>query len=494
LRIRNLYIILFFLSALPYDIKSQVDCTVPESPVLNSVSVEPETGNVLLNWDLSPSSGIAAYVLYTYKNGEGIPIDTIWNPEATSYIYSTSATKYFSVSYVVAAHRRPNCVSPLSNYLNTIFTEAEIDTCNRKISLSWNSYVPYPKKITGYEIMASVNGNSYSPVARLGEDKVSFILDDFITDAEYCFFVIAELEDGTNSQSNKTCLSTSMQRPPDWINADYATVKNEKIYLSFSIDPYSEISNFRLERKTGINGNFTDIAKPVSSNGIVLFTDDQADTKEVNFYRISAINSCSNPVSISNLASNIVLKLDRMNNDILLSWNKYKDWMGYVISYIILTDTGSGYREISETPANDSLYKIDYHDIMYDVATDEVCFMVAAGEASNPYGIEGSSNSQIVCSAPVELITVPDVFTPNNDLVNDLFKPVLSFTPLDYHLIVSDRQGVIQFETRDYFESWNGSRNGDPVPEGVYLWYLKVTTPSRTAVSKTGTIAVYFNW
>ena len=250
MRIHCSYIILVFLSVFPNYVQSQVNCTtVPDPPVLSLVSVEPETGATELKWDLSPSAGIAAYVLYTYNNDAGISFDTIWNPAATSYIYSTPATMYFSVSYVVAALRMPNCISPLSNHLNTIFAEADIDTCNRRISLSWNSYLSEPKKVTGYTILASINGNSFSEIAGMDKDKLIFMIEDFITDAEYCFVVIAELEGGTNSKSNKTCLSTSMQRPPDWINADYATVKDAGISLSFTIDPNSEISNFRLERK-----------------------------------------------------------------------------------------------------------------------------------------------------------------------------------------------------------------------------------------------------
>jgi len=493
-RIHCYYIIFLSFSVLQYNLQAQVNCITPEPPRLTLVSVNPETGDVELNWDLSPSDGIAAYVLYTYNNGAGLPLpDTLWDPSATSYSYNNPATNYFSIAYVVAAHRLPNCTSPLSNDLNTIFAESKIDTCNKKITISWNKYISEPKKVTGYSIISSINSGSYSTIAETGNDTESYILENFVTDSEYCFVVIASLEDGKSSKSNKTCLSTKMQRPPQWINADYATVRDNNISLSFSIDPESEISVFRLERKTGINGNYAEVAKPVSSNSIISYTDDKADIEEINIYRLSAVNSCNKAITISNLASNIVLKLERMNSDLILKWNKYMEWRGGVNSYKILTDTGNGYRELSETSATDSSYTIDYHDIMYDISTAEICFQVTADEIMNPLGIEGSSKSQAVCTTPAEIITVPDVFTPNNDLLNDLFRPVLSFTPVEYHLIITNRQGVILFETRDYYESWNGSFNGDPVPEGVYLWYLNVTTPSRTGISKTGTIAVYFN-
>jgi gliding motility-associated-like protein len=82
------------------------------------------------------------------------------------------------------------------------------------------------------------------------------------------------------------------------------------------------------------------------------------------------------------------------------------------------------------------------------------------------------------------------VFTPNNDLKNDRFKPVLSFTPVEYKFIISNRQGKVLFETRDFLEDWDGSLNGDPQPQGVYLWFLKVTTPAGKNITRTGTVTI----
>jgi hypothetical protein len=67
---------------------------------------------------------------------------------------------------------------------------------------------------------------------------------------------------------------------------------------------------------------------------------------------------------------------------------------------------------------------------------------------------------------------------------------VLSFTPNDYHLIISDRQGTVVFESRDYLQEWDGSRNGNAQTQGVYLWILKVTTPTGRKISRTGTITI----
>jgi gliding motility-associated-like protein len=282
-----------------------------------------------------------------------------------------------------------------------------------------------------------------------------------------------------------------MQRPPQWINADYATVDTDnKISLSFTIDPSSEITHFRLEKKTGNTVTFQEIAQIVSTNGSVVYKDNQADATVIQYYRLSAVNNCNIPVTVSNIASNIVLSLERDGNDLNLSWNSYKKWLGVISSYHIFINTGKGFEERADIPPADTLFTFGYKEIMYEVSGNEICFYISASETSNPHGANGQSLSSVVCTNPTETVTVPNVFTPNNDMVNDFFRPMLSFTPVDYHLVVSDRQGKILFETRDYNAVWDGTQNGNPQPEGVCLWFLKVTTPTGKSISKTGTITI----
>jgi gliding motility-associated-like protein len=497
---KHLDIIICLLSLCSFRAHSQINCTVPLAPVLTSVSVQPETGRTEFTWIPSESTDIAAYILYAYEGGDGQAIDTVWNPAATSYLISNTAPKYSSVSYVVAAHRlsavpgMPGCTSPLSNVISTIFCEATADTCYKKINLFWNGYPSEPKIVTSYSIMLSVNGSGYTEEAATTPGITSFTIDNFITDAEYCFYIRADLEGGSFSTSNKACLSTRMQRPPGWINADYATVNSDsRIIVSFSVDPASEITHFLLERKTGLTGTFGSIAQLESGNGSVLYTDPQAQVNVANYYRLSAINSCNNPITVSNIASNMVLSLQKTGNKLNLSWNSYREWMGMVSEYRLFIDTGYGFEEKAVIGELDSLYTLDYKSIMYEVTVSEICMYVTASEKSNPYGITGLSNSSRVCTEPVEVITVPNIFTPNNDLINDSFKPVLSFTPTSYHLVISEQHGSVLFETRDFNESWDGTRNGKPQPDGICLWFLKVTTPSGKNLTRTGTVTILKN-
>jgi gliding motility-associated-like protein len=493
------YIFPAFLCIYSYNGYSQKNCTTPASPILTSVSVQPETGKTDFTWALSSSAGVAAYIIYSYKEPDGLPIDTIWNPVATSFTITSTATKYFSVSYVMTAYvpilsavPDSGCVSPLSNVISSIFCTSQLDTCSKKISVTWNRYADYPKHVTEYKILVSKNGGPMSETYTVSNSADNFLISDFETDSQYCFVVSAVLNDGTVSNSNKSCLVSRMQRPPGWINADYATINTDnKVSLSFSIDPLSEIFRFSLERKSGPNGTYREIAQPLSNNGIIQYIDNKADIDTVNYYRLSAVNSCHNRVTVSNPASNMVLSLENKGSDLILSWNSYRKWLGTVSSYTILVNTGKGFVEKATVTGADTVFKFGYKEIMYEVSGGEVCFYINASETLNPYGIAGHSSSARLCTEATEIITVPNVFTPDNDLVNDLFRPVLSFAPVDYHLIIRNRRGQVLFETRDFKQEWDGTYNGNLQPQDVYLWFLRLTTPSGKSISKSGTVTIY---
>jgi gliding motility-associated-like protein len=485
-----LYLLVFLRTTAGF---SQPDCTTapPLAPQLISVSVQYETGKTKLSWTPSPSTGIAAYIIYSFKSGDGMVLDTIRDPMATSFVLNTTVSKYFSVSYVVASMRLPRCTSSFSNVVNSIFCEASLDTCNKKILISWNTYSSLKQKVTGYSIQSATDGVNFSEIASVDPAETKYTLDKFEVNSNYCFVVKANIEDGSFSSSNKICLSTRMQRPPAWINADYASVNSEnKVELAFTIDPLSEIYNFSLDRKNIAAGTTRVIGQPLSVNGSISFTDNKSDIDSVYQYRLSAINSCNIPVTFSNPATNLVQSFDRINSDIYLKWNSYRLWKGQNEGYTIFTDTGNGYEEQGFVPATDTSYVLKYRDIMYKVSGNNVCFYISTKETSNPHGIEGRSQSQILCTEPAEIITVPNLFTPDNDQVNDLFRPVISFTPSQYRLVITDRHGKILFESSGFYGSWDGTESGKPVPQGVYLWYLKTTTPSGKEISKTGTVTI----
>ncbi len=492
MRIKSFYIIIFFLSSFVVEAMGQPDIDPPLSPVLDLVTVNQLTGYAEISWTASSSPDVTGYVIYEYINDEGYSLDTIYNPLITNYTHTNLKPSEFSVSYVVAAIDTADNISPLSNFLNTIFLTASLDTCNKNIGLEWNSYPSYPRLVNSYTILYSVNEGDYSEAGIIPGDSCSYSLNDFILDANYCFVIRANLEGSYYSMSNKTCINTTMHKPPQWINADYATVTPENnILISFTIDPLSEISDYILERRTGLTGSYEQIESFTDIAGSLTYTDMEADILQINCYRLSAVNSCDVAITRSNTASNIVLSLLKHDNDINLSWNTYMEWNGMVNNYSLFINTGEGFEEKYTIPSYDTLFILPYSDLMYDVTGREICFLIEAYEAANPYGIYGESSSSSICTPADERITVPNLFTPDEDLINDLFSPVFSYTPVEYHLLITDLKRNIVFETRDHTMKWDGKKNGVPVPEGVFLWFLDVMEPSGNRVKKTGTVTVY---
>ncbi len=492
MRIISPCIIIIILTSFVVEVTGQPDTNPPLSPVLELVTISQLTGYAEISWTASSSPDVTGYVVYEYINDEGYSLDTIYNPLITDYIHNNLKPSEISVSYVVAAFDTAGNISPLSNFLNTIFLTACLDTCNKNIGLEWNSYPSYPREVNSYTILYSVNEGIYSEAGIIPGDSCSFSLEDFSLDAHYCFIIRANLEGGNYSLSNITCLNTAMQKPPQWINADYATVTPEKnIVLSFNIDPLSEIKNYILERKTELSGSFqqiesfTDVAESLS------YTDGDVDISEINYYRLSAVNSCDVAITTSNIATNIVLSLEKNENDISLTWNPYKEWKGLVSSYGLFINTGAEYEEKYTISSYDTLFTMQYSNLMYVVTGEDICFIIKAYETANPHGISGESSSSSVCIPVTERITVPNMFTPDENLINDFFSPVFSFTPVEYHLLITDLRRRNIFETRDHTVKWDGTENGIPVPEGVFLWFLNVTEPSGNKVTKTGTVTVY---
>ena len=484
-------IIILILSFTPKVAFTQPDITPPLSPVLQSISVLPESGFTELTWLLSPSNDVAGYVVYSFENNEGYAIDTIWDPTATSYTNTNSSSVYFSESYVIAALDRSDNISPLSNSINTIFSEAIIDTCNSSITISWNKYPDIPYSVTGYTLLASFNGNTMQVIASVDRQVTTYTYTGFETDRQYCFVVRANTGSTSNSLSNKTCIETKMQKSPDWINADFAAVEEDgSISLSFSYDPLSETDHFILERREGLNGTFSIISDLRTNSNPVVYRDEIDKISQVYYYRLSAINNCNSAVLTSNITGNILPVLKLSDTGILLSWNPYMEWNGDVRNYDIFSDVNGIFGELAEIPSSDSTFLLKYSDIMYNINSGNVCFYVVAYETGNPFGANGISTSSVVCTEILDLITVPNAFTPNNDLVNDLFKPVLSFTPVNYRLIIRDRQGYLIFETNDHNSPWDGKKNGSFLPPEVYLWFVNVTSPSGKTYSKTGTVTI----
>lgn len=78
---------------------------------------------------------------------------------------------------------------------------------------------------------------------------------------------------------------------------------------------------------------------------------------------------------------------------------------------------------------------------------------------------------------PETLVFLPNAFTPDNDGINDGFRPVFSgFEPTLYEFTIWNRWGEAVFFSNDPEEAWMGNvRNSEYfTPDGIYTWMLKI--------------------
>ncbi|WP_460474321.1 gliding motility-associated C-terminal domain-containing protein [Emticicia fontis] len=109
--------------------------------------------------------------------------------------------------------------------------------------------------------------------------------------------------------------------------------------------------------------------------------------------------------------------------------------------------------------------------------------------------VEGCSASRTitVLEACNEEIFAPDIFTPNNDNINDTFKVFITNAKL-LSLDIYNRWGNIIYSDTSTDPQWNGKYIGEKCPTGLYVYILKYQNIITNKISEyTGTILLQNN-
>ena len=83
-------------------------------------------------------------------------------------------------------------------------------------------------------------------------------------------------------------------------------------------------------------------------------------------------------------------------------------------------------------------------------------------------------------------IFMPNAFTPNQDGLNETFKPITSDPSVEYHMMIFDRWGKMIFETYDIHEGWDGNIDGEACPAGNYVWRIDYQGQGSNSPGKKG--------
>ena len=86
-------------------------------------------------------------------------------------------------------------------------------------------------------------------------------------------------------------------------------------------------------------------------------------------------------------------------------------------------------------------------------------------------------------------VIVPNAFSPNGDGINDFFN--IQYRLLEtFYIKIFDRWGNQVYASSDMHFRWDGTRDGVPSPEGVYMYIITGTTTDDTPVETGGSFTL----
>lgn len=498
-RRKHLFLILLLSLLLPVPLFSQA----PEKPdSIYYLTVDPETGNDFMIWFSSPSPGVDYYQVGEAHPSDltsllpvGMPVlvpDTFFININTE---SGNRSAYYSVWAVNDDGLGSGTPSLYDALHNTIFLTAQYDSCIGKIDLEWNNYIRWNGKIREYNIKRRISPGNYITLnpAPIPEGTNTYTLDHLAVDEQYDIFIEAVHIDGRRtSNSNMTNTFNDVTPGPAWINADYATVTPEnRVNLSFTPEipaPYE----YSLQRSSDSRGPFITITNFTNGDATITYEDDVNASTGIYYYSLMIEDVCGNKGAVSNIASNILLSGDIQNYTINLIWSDYMEWSGGVQSYELRRYTAGSVSDAVYNTGNLTEYTDDVTSLVNYLTPleNEICYEVFATETPNIHGITGTSLSNRLCFRVDVNVRFPNAIIPNDiEPQNRLFEPVFNFAPESYEVIIYNRLGLKVWEGQG---PWDGTSSGNPVKEGVYLYYVKVNTGTGQSEEYSGKLTVLY--
>jgi len=94
------------------------------------------------------------------------------------------------------------------------------------------------------------------------------------------------------------------------------------------------------------------------------------------------------------------------------------------------------------------------------------------------------------CSGTDGDIYIANIFSPNNDGKNDVLN-IEGNAITNIYWAIYDRWGNLLFETSDQAQGWDGTKNGNPMEAGTYVYYLKaICIKTKAEVKLKGNVSI----
>lgn len=178
-------------------------------------------------------------------------------------------------------------------------------------------------------------------------------------------------------------------------------------------------------------------------------------------------------VALGPIAAPVVTSSNITVNSITFNWLPVPGATGYQVS------VDGGAYTIPSSGATGTTHDVTGLSPLQTVTIS----VIALGAQSCQNSAVGTASAKTLS----DVIFIPNVFTPNGDGSNDLFK-VYGNSITGIAMKIFDQWGELLFEGADMQKGWDGTYKGKQQPVGVYIYTVKVKLLDGTEVIKKGSV------
>ncbi len=263
-------------------------------------------------------------------------------------------------------------------------------------------------------------------------------------------------------QSSPVCGQAISDLPPDPVNFLSATIENQEVKLLGQASALAK--TFEVFRRESSAETYQKI---LEANALPIF-DSTADVNGRAYcYRIAFRDICGNRSRLSDSVCPVWLRAELPDeSEKRFFWTPFEGWKGGVERYELQRFTASDPPEFT-----DMGLALNHTIRGRDKVRQKVGYLIRSHAADkNAYPQVSESNP--VWLVQSSKLRFPDIFTPNEDQINETFK-CYSLYLSDFQMKIYNSWGNLIFFSDDLKKGWDGKTDSKPAPAGPYAYWAK---------------------
>lgn len=365
------------------------------------------------------------------------------------------------------------CDNSGSSASNTVCTTNLTATAqNRQNLLEWPQYPASPTFVT-----YSFKRNSISTKGISTRSVGTDIDKDVICGEQYCYQMTVVLSDRSESVSPLRCVKAISDDIPSLVRNPFVSVLEASQKIEVRADaPATGHTPVKYQTIILRSTNGKDFEEVATVQNSIIFTDQSAQPDQQSYcYKIQYENNCGNRSEATAPFCSIHLYSKSGKS---INWTADSPYVIGVGRYVIdkLDEQGNLTEQIEK--GGDTSFLPELDDM------DEQLFRYRIVAFST--GI-GPSYSNFFVFKQNARISVPSAFSPNGDGINDTFVPMGLFVDT-FQMLIYNRWGEVLYQTNKIKDGWDGTLDGQPVPDGVYTYRIAFSDSLGQEFVKLGTV------